>query len=61
MSLNSRIYCVVVISIFLFEKYRRMVFGLMELNIRPTFKQFLQEKTINANKNKSYYQLYDVE
>ena len=26
----------------------------------PTFKQFLQSKTFNAEKNKSYYQQYDV-
>ena len=51
MSLNNRISCVVGISIF--------GFNLMELNMIPNFKQFLQVKTVNTDK-KSYYQWYDV-
>ena len=27
----------------------------------PTFKQFLQDKTVNTDKNKAYYQWYCVE
>ena len=33
----------------------------MEIQITQTFKQFLQAETLNAKKNKSYYQLYNVE
>ena len=32
----------------------------MEIQTNQTFKQFLQAKTLNADKNKSYYQQYDV-
>ena len=32
----------------------------MEIQTTKTFKQFLQAETLNAKKNKSYYQLYDV-
>ena len=32
----------------------------MYLNMSPTFKQFLQAKKVNAEKNISYYQQYDV-
>ena len=32
----------------------------MEIKTTPTFKQFLQAKTLNAKKNKSYYQQYNV-
>ena len=32
----------------------------MEIKTTPTFKQFLQSETLNINKNKSYYQQYDV-
>ena len=32
----------------------------MEIQTSSTFKQFLQAETLNANKNKSYYQGYDV-
>ena len=60
MSLNNRISCVVGISIFGFKKYWQKVFNLMELNMSPTFKQFFQAKTDNAEKIKSYYQRYDV-
>ena len=60
MSLNNRISCVVVISIFGFNTYCKLVFNLMEIKTTPTFKQFLQSKTINTDKNKSYYQWYDV-
>ena len=55
-SLNNRISCVLGISIFGFKKYRKQVFDLMEIQTTATFKQFLQAETINANKNKSYYQ-----
>ena len=32
----------------------------MEIQTSSTFEQFLQAETLNAKKNKSYYQLYDV-
>ena len=48
------------ISIFGFNKYRQIVFNLMKLNMSPTFKQFFQAKTENTDKNKSYYQQYDI-
>ena len=32
----------------------------MEIQTTPTFEQFLQAETLNAKKNKSYYQLYDA-
>ena len=32
----------------------------MEIQTRPTFKQFLQSETLDTKKNKSYYQRYDV-
>ena len=32
----------------------------MEIQTTQTFKQFLQAETLNAEKNKSYYQRYDV-
>ena len=51
MVLNNRISCVVRISIFEFNKYWQTVFNSMELNMSPTFKQFLQAKTANAEKN----------
>ena len=47
MILNNRISCVVGISIFGFKKYWQTVFNLMELNMSPTSKQFLQSKTVN--------------
>ena len=50
MSLNNRILCVVGIYILGFKKYWQIVFNLMELNISPTFKQFLQSKTDNGDK-----------
>ena len=53
MSLNNRISCVVGISIFGFNKYWQTVFILTDLNMIPTFKQFLQAKTVKAEKNKS--------
>ena len=49
-SLNSRVSCVVGISILEFDKYCQTVFDFMELNISPTFKKFLQSERINANK-----------
>ena len=59
-SLNNRISCVVGIYIFGFKTYRKQVFNLMEIQTTQTFKQFLQAETLNAEKNKSYYQKYDV-
>ena len=60
MSLNNRISWVVGISIFRFKTYWKQVFDLMEIQTSSTFKQFLQAETLNAKKNKSYYQQYDV-
>ena len=57
-SLNNSISCVVGISIFIFKKYWKIVFNLMELNMRLNFKQFLQSKTDSTNK--LYHKLYDV-
>ena len=48
------------IPIFGFKKYWQTDLNLMELNMSPTFKNFLQSETVNADKNKSYYQKYDV-
>ena len=52
--LNSRIYCVVGIYVSGFNKYWQIVFNLMEIDISPTIKQFLQAEKINAEKNKAY-------
>ena len=60
MSLKNRISCVVGISIFGFKTYWKQVFDLMEIQKKSMFKQFLQAETLNAKKNKSYYQRYDV-
>ena len=60
MSLNNRISCVVGISIFGFKTYWKLVLYLMEIQTTLTFKNFLQSKTLNVDKNKSYYQRYDV-
>ena len=59
MSLNSGIFCVMGISIFGFNKYWWTVF-LVDINMIPTSKHFLQDKTVNAEINNSYYQLYNV-
>ena len=32
----------------------------MEIKTIPTFKQFLQSETLDTERNKSYYQQYDV-
>ena len=56
MSLNNRISCVVAISIFGFNTYCKRVFNFMDIKTTPNFKQFLQSKTINTEKNNSYYQ-----
>ena len=56
MSLNSRISCLMRISVFVFDKYWQAVFDLVDINISPTFKKLLQAKTISAEKNKSDYQ-----
>ena len=55
MSLNNRISCVAGISIFGFKTYWKQVFGLMEIQTTQTSKRFLQAKTLNTEKNKSYY------
>ena len=54
MSLNSGTSCVMGIYIFRFKKYWQTVFNLLELNMSPTFKQYLQSETVNPEK-KSYY------
>ena len=53
MSLNSRIFFVVGLSVFVFDRHLQVVFDLVDLNISQTFKQLVQAKTINAEKNKS--------
>ena len=60
MILNNRVSFVVGISIFWFNKYWKQVFNLMEIQTTQTFKHFLQVKTLNAKKNKIYYQRYNV-
>ena len=60
MRLNSKISCVVIISIFGFKKYWQTVFNFMELDMSPTFKQLLNARTIDSNKNKSYNKWYNV-
>ena len=60
MSLNNRISFVVGISIFGFKTYWKQVFALMEIQTTSTSEHFLQAGTLNTNKNKSYYQRYDV-
>ena len=54
MRLNIRIYCVVGIYIFGFDKYWQTVFAFMDLDMIPTSKQLLQAETIYSNKNKAY-------
>ena len=56
MSLNNRILSIEGISIFGFKTYWKQVFALMEIQTTPTFKHLLQSETLNAEKNKSYYQ-----
>ena len=60
MSLDNRILCVVGISIIGFKTYWKQVFNFMEIQITQTFEQLLQAEKLNAEKNKSYYQRYDV-
>ena len=60
MSLNNRISCVVGMSIFGFKISWKQVFDLMEIKTTSTFEQFLQAEKLDAKKNKSYYQRYDV-
>ena len=50
-SLNNQISCVVVISIFWFNRYRQIFSNLTEINMRPTFKQFFLSETVNVKKN----------
>ena len=52
-SLNTTISYIVGISIFVFKKYWHRVFNLTEFNMSPTFKQFLQAKTDNAEKKQN--------
>ena len=59
-SLNNRISFVVGISVFWFKKYWVKLFNLMDIKTTPTFKQFLQAKTPNAEKKNPYYQRCDV-
>ena len=51
MSLNNSISCVVGISIFGFKKYWQAFFNFIELNNIPSFLKFLQDETVNAEKN----------
>ena len=51
--LNNRISCVVGISSFGFMATWKRVLFLMDIKTRPTFKQLLQVKIVNANKKKS--------
>ena len=60
MRLNNRISFVVGMSILGFKTYWKQVFNLMETKTTPTFQHFLKAETLNAEKNKSYYQRYDV-
>ena len=59
MILNNRISCIVGISIFVFEIYWKRVFALMDIQTTSTFEHFLQAETLNAEKNKAYYQRYN--
>ena len=52
MSLNNMISCVVGISIFGLKTYWKQVFDYMEIQATPTFKYFLQSKTLNSKRNK---------
>ena len=56
MSLNNRISYVVGIFIFGFNTLWQRVFNFMEIKTKLIFKQFLQDKTLNSDKNKLYYQ-----
>ena len=49
-NLNNSISCVVGISILGFNKYWKAFLNLMDLNLSPTFKQFLQFETVNSEK-----------
>ena len=60
MSLKNRILCVVGIYISGFKTYWKQVFNVMEIQTTQTFEQLLQAITLNAEKNKSYYQRYNV-
>ena len=60
MILHNRISCVVVISIFRFKKYWKIVYNLIDINMSPTFKHFFQAKANHSEENKSYYQWYNV-
>ena len=55
MILNYRISCVVGNSIFVFKTYWKQVVALIEIQTTQTSKRFLQAKTLNTEKNKSYY------
>ena len=60
MSLKNRISCVVGMSIFGFKTYWKQVLNFMNFKTTPTFKHFFKAKTPKADKNKSYYQRYNV-
>ena len=60
MSLNNIISCGMGICTFGFMTYWKQLFYFMEIQTTQTFKQFLQAETLNIEKNKSYYQRYDV-
>ena len=48
--INSRIYCVLGMYIFVRNKYWQTVFYMMKLNMSPNFKKSLQSKTVNSKK-----------
>ena len=52
MILISRISCVFGIPISGFKKERQAVFGLMEINVSPALKTFLQSKIIKSKKTR---------
>ena len=56
----KRISYFVGISIFGFNTYWKQVFNFMEIQTTETFEQFLQAEKLNVDKNKLYYQWYDV-
>ena len=60
MSLNNRIIFLVGISILVFKIYWKQVFDFMEIQTTSMFEHFLQSETLNAKKNKSHYQQYNV-
>ena len=47
-NLNNKISCDAGISILGFKKYWQTFFNFMDINMRPTFKQFLLSETVNS-------------